>query len=163
MTEKIFYVDGSCQINPGPGGYGVLNMVGSNIYYWYSERYQNTTNNRMELSAVIHVLKLAKKDPTYKYIIYSDSAYVVNICTSWIWKWARNNWTRDRGKSIENIDLIKELYDLLTFSSFEYEIRKCPGHAGILENEVVDAIASHNQVKFNRLADKYNITYIDLK
>lgn len=163
-----YWTDGACSGNPGPGGFGIIKL--SKLYnadysilgyqlYSYSERHQNTTNNRMELMAVIQALKMAKEDTRYRYVIYSDSAYVVNMCNDWIWKWAQNNWTRAKGKPIENLNLVKELYSLLNLK-IDYEIKKCPGHAGILENELVDAIAAQNHKKLDKLIKDNNIEVV---
>ena len=160
-----YYTDGACSGNPGPGGFGVIRLSTifkqnelpeAHLAYCYSERFENTTNNRMELMAVMHVLKKAQENKNYFYIIYSDSAYVVQLCSTWIWEWAKNGWTRAKGKPIKNLDLIKELYNLLN-NSTNYSIKKCAGHVGFLENELADAVAANNQEKFNKLIKKYNI------
>ena len=156
-----YYTDGACSGNPGPGGYAVIRMVKKqdsyDLEYWYQEENPYTTNNRMELMAVLKVLSMTEEK--YHTIIYSDSAYVVNMCNDWIWKWASAGWTRAKNKPIENLDLVKKLYDRLNFSKEEIEIKKCSGHSGILENEVVDALASKNITKFEKLVKQYNIKY----
>ena len=130
LEKLTFYTDGSSHGNPGPGGFGVVRLNNEFIYilnHWgndelvectlvktaYKEQCENTTNNREELKAEVYVLKLAKEDLSYQYEIITDSMYVVQICNDWIWKWAANGWTRAKNKPIENLDLIKELYDLL--------------------------------------------------
>ena len=162
-NELVYYVDGACSGNPGSGGFGIVRLA--KIYsdrvqlalpYWYQELFPYTTNNRMELGAVIHVLQLANAMPQYHYVIYSDSAYVVNMCNDWIWNWAKNNWTRAKNKPIENIELVKKLYKLLT-SDISYEIKKTAGHAGILENELADSLAANNMSKFHSLIQQNNI------
>lgn len=168
MNKKIFYVDGSAKKNPGPGGFGVIginkthkqtisNNENLSLYYQYSEFCKNTTNNREELKGIIHVLKLITKQPEYIYEIYSDSSYAVNICNSWIWNWASNGWVRAKNKPIENLDLVKELYDLINFASFNYKIIKCKGHSNVLGNELADALAQKNKEKFKILIEKNKV------
>lgn len=164
MNNLIFYVDGSAKKNPGPGGFGVVRVnktkIKNSLEYSYFELCENTTNNREELKAILHVLKIAAAAPKYNYIIYSDSAYAVNICNDWIWKWASNGWVRRNGnqvKKIENLDLVKQIYDLINFSTFKYKVYKCKGHSDILENELADALAKNDQKKFDKLIEKYDI------
>ena len=126
---KVFYTDGACKGNPGPGGFGVIcineaqirkrdqwgnwttNHYETYIDYKYSEQCKQTTNNREELKAILHVFSLAAKDTENQYIIYSDSAYAVNIINSWIYNWVKNDWKNSKNKVIENIDLVKEIYN----------------------------------------------------
>lgn len=171
MNKIEYYTDGACSGNPGPGGFAVVRLAKEYIPsigveklfipFYYNKYFENTTNNRMELEAIIYALKTCSIGYTnYHYIIYSDSAYVVNICNDWIWKWADNNWKRAKNKPIENLDLITELYHILLElkeNNFTFEIKKCNGHSGILENELADALASNNMVKFNKLIKENNI------
>lgn len=171
MNKIEYYTDGACSGNPGPGGFAVIRLAKEYIPsigfeklfipFYYNKYFENTTNNRMELEAIIYALKICSIGYTdYHYIIHSDSAYVVNICNDWIWKWADNNWKRAKNKPIENLDLITELYHILLElkeNNFTFEIKKCNGHAGILENELADALASNNMAKFNKLKEQYNI------
>ena len=105
------YTDGSCCGNgkeTNVGGFGVVSMCGNLIKDKYGCRYENTTNNRMEMEALLYALDLSQtKYQNDKVIIYSDSAYCVNIFNNWIHSWARNGWTRAGNKTIENLDLVK--------------------------------------------------------
>lgn len=169
MVNKIFYTDGSCKGNPGPGGFGVVSIstvyrqtyseyIESNsIDYKYSEQCACTTNNREELKAILHVFQLAAADKDNKYIIYSDSAYVVNMINSWIYNWAKNNWKNSKNKEVENIDLIKELYNYLNIDFFNCQVVKVPGHVNILGNELADALATNNTTKYLKLLKENNI------
>ena len=160
---RTIYTDGACSGNPGPGGYAVLELKTKDglpcIKYYEKALHPNTTNNRMELRAMInainYILKTTENDDEFE--IYSDSAYVVNMCNDWIWKWAAAGWVRAKNKPIENLDLVKELYNLLNFTNIKYIIKRCSGHAGVLGNEIVDALASDNDLKYNRLIKTYNI------
>jgi len=156
---RTIYTDGACSGNPGPGSFAMLELEIKeypHIKYWYTEQNPITTNNRMEMKAMIHALTYAKKEHE-EFEIYSDSAYVVNMCNDWIWKWAAAGWRRAKNKPIENLDLVKQLYELLNFNNIKYTIKKCDGHAGILGNELADALASQNDIKYNRLVKTYNI------
>ena len=106
----IIYTDGSCQKNPGPGGFGVVVLDDNeNLIRQYSERCENTTNNREELKAILWAfLKYGNKEN--QIIIYSDSAYCVNTLTNWMFSWEKNNWKKSDNKTPENLDLIKPFF-----------------------------------------------------
>jgi ribonuclease HI len=172
---KIYYTDGACKGNPGPGGFGVVcidesqvrkrdqwgnwtaNHYTTYIDYKYSEQCEQTTNNREELKAILHVFSLAAKDTENQYIIYSDSAYAVNIINSWIYNWVKNDWKNSKNKVIENIDLVKEIYNYLTINFFNCQVKKCSGHVGNIGNELADALATNNTLKFNKIIKENNI------
>lgn len=175
MIEKIFYTDGACKGNPGPGGFGVINLneyqvrkrdqwgnwttdhYETIVGYKYSEYCEHTTNNREELKAILHVFQLAAADKNNKYIIYSDSAYAVNMINSWINNWAKNNWCNSKNKEVENIDLVKKLYNYLTTDFFNCQVRKVHGHANVPGNELADALATNDLNKFEKELKKNNI------
>ena len=122
MNNKIFYTDGACKGNPGPGGYGIVSIKDNKILYEYSEYCDNTTNNREELKAILHVFELAAADPDNQYIIYSDSSYAVNIINDWIFTWVKNNWMNSKGNQVENLDLILNLYKYVTINFFNCQV-----------------------------------------
>ena len=99
---KKYWVDGACSGNPGPGGYAVVSLEENELVYSYVEDFQHTTNNRMELMAILHVMKLAAEDKENDYLVYSDSAYAINCLINWCPMWAKNNWTRKGNKPILN-------------------------------------------------------------
>ena len=114
---RIFTTDGSCSKNPGPGSYCSIEWEDRDgqLYIVYNkiESYNNTTNNRMELMAILDVFKLmAETDSQTKFIIYSDSAYCINMLKpgGWIEGWSKNNWMNSKKQTVENLDIIKELY-----------------------------------------------------
>lgn len=166
---RIFYTDGACKGNPGPGGFGVVELVETyretyedyikniNIGFKHSGQCENTTNNREELKAIITVFELAAADEDNEYIIYSDSAYAVNIINSWIHNWARNNWVNSKGNIVENLDLIKTLYKYVSINFFNCQVKKINGHAGIIGNELADALATNNLSKFEKILDENDI------
>jgi len=174
-NNLIYYTDGACSGNPGPGGYGVIRLstcysqtYGGIIPRYdlreiYTESFENTTNNRMELMAVIKVLELAAADSEHFYTIISDSAYVVNMCNDWIRGWAAKDWKRAKNKPIENIDLVQKIWSLINREFPNFEIVKCTGHGGILANEIADAVAASNKTKFWKLIKDNQIAYGDIE
>ena len=165
--DKHFYVDGACSTNGSwKGGYGVVQLEPDEnngkykLMYKHAEYCANTTNNREELKAMIHVLEMAASDPENTYVIASDSAYVVNMCNDWIWKWQRNGWYNSKKVQVENLDLVQTLYNYLTKIFEKCQIVKVKGHNDNLGNELADALAAQNQVKFDNLSLFYKIDSI---
>lgn len=150
-----FYTDGACSGNPGKGGFGVICIKDRGILYIYSKQCENTTNNREELKAILHVLK-HMYCAAIEITIFSDSAYCVNMLNKWIWDWAENDWKNSKGREVENIDLVKELYQYLRKAK-NIMIVKVDGHSGILGNELADALATNNKTKFMTLCKKNNL------
>lgn len=167
MIKHTFYTDGACSGNPGPGGYGVVELdtclretyssyiESYSLNYEYSERCEDTTNNREELKAILHVLKLAAAHPAEGYIIYSDSAYAVNSVNNWIHNWANNNWLNSKKVTVENVDLMQEIYQYINLDN--YLLKKVSGHSGELGNELADAAATGNSKKREELIKRYHI------
>lgn len=151
------YTDGSSRGNPGEGGFGVVvyecNAAEETaILHAHQEQFDNVTNNQMELRAILYAFELATKYFSHdKCIIYSDSAYCVNICNEWIYSWARNNWINNKKKEIENIDYVKALYKYLSTDFFMCQVVKCKGHKEVIGNELADALATHNSTKFETI------------
>jgi len=136
-SEVIIYTDGACSGNPGPGGWGAL------LRYQEQEKElsggePHTTNNRMEMMAVIQAIKAIKKPCVLK--IHSDSALIINAMTKgWIESWQSKGWKKADKKPVENQDLWLEL--LAVMQGHEVEWIKVKGHAGIPDNELVDQLA----------------------
>jgi ribonuclease HI len=158
---RYFFTDGACSGNPGPGGFAVIETKRTKdkeIYILYN-KYQpcdNTTNNREELKAIIHVFENFYNNDD-DIAIFSDSAYCVNMLNKWIWNWAERNWKDSKNREVENIDLVKTAYFYLTNYPNKFFIEKVNGHSGIIENEIADAIASCNKQKYITLCRKHNI------
>ena len=136
------YTDGSTKTNPGPGSYAVVMLDESPTYgislpWMIKMEYENTTNNRMELMALIQAVR-----HSFVYactpIIYCDSAYCVNMYNEWIDNWAAAGWKRSKNQPIENLDLVQELYELKHLTFFCPAVEKIKGHAGHIGNELCD-------------------------
>lgn len=137
------YTDGACSGNPGPGGWGSILMFGD--YRKEISGFQNnTTNNIMELTAVIEALKLVKEPCTID--IYSDSAYVVNaFLQGWITNWIKKNWKTADGSSVKNKELWQELYNFTKVHDITFH--KVKGHADNEFNNRCDELARNAIVK----------------
>lgn len=152
MKIRVF-TDGACSDNPGPGGWAaVFNIKNKCIKISGCE--EDTTNNRMELSAVVNVLnKIISWENHYDntYEIYSDSAYVVNaINNCWIVKWKMNGWKTTKEKDVKNKDLWESCYELLNvIKELKVNVKfiKVKGHSGNTFNELVDKIAKEESLK----------------
>jgi len=131
------YTDGACSGNPGIGGYGGILIYGD-IKREYSGGELQTTNNRMELMAVIVGLKRLKYP--CKVAVYSDSAYTVNaFIKGWIYTWMKTSWKKSDGKAVQNVDLWQELYNLTQIH--EVTFYKVAGHADNDLNNRCDELA----------------------
>ena len=137
MEQIEIYTDGACKGNPGPGGWGALLRSGEHEKEIFGGE-RHTTNNRMEITAVIESLKLVKKKA--KVCIYTDSTYVKDGISSWIKQWKINGWKTAAKKPVKNEELWREL-DLLV-SQHQIEWVWVKGHAGDEGNERADALAN---------------------
>ena len=162
MTKYHIYTDGSCRKNPGPGGWGmlVMNEEDTKVLFYEYDSAEMTTNNRMELSAILCALQYAEEYPDDTFIIYSDSAYVVNSCNEWMRNWAANNWKNSKKVTVENVDLMKEIYSYISRDFPNFEIRKCSGHTGEVGNELADAVATGTWSKFENLIEAWDIAVL---
>ena len=132
------YTDGACKGNPGPGGWGVVIIKnGKPVDEIYGGEL-NTTNNRMELLAVIHGLNNIAEAETVR--VNTDSMYVKNGITSWINKWVENGWKTAAKKPVANQDLWQQLDAALARHSVNWHWVK--GHSGHEKNEIADQLAN---------------------
>mgnify|MGYP001235245582 FL=1 len=132
--------DGACSGNPGPGGWGGLIIFNDNSEIEIGGSEENTTNNRMELTAAIKTLeKLKTFQLKENFKLRTDSKYVIEGYTKWINNWKRNGWKTSAGKSVQNLDLWQKIDDL-RIKGLVMEFVK--GHSGDKQNERVDLIAT---------------------
>ncbi len=150
MPQIFAYTDGACSGNPGPGGWGVLLLArdGDTVV---KERTlcggeADTTNNRMELLAAISALDALARPSDI--VVVTDSAYVKNGVTSWIFGWKRNGWKTADKKPVKNVDLWQRLD--AAQSRHKVEWRWIKGHAGHAENERADELAREGMAPFKK-------------
>lgn len=137
MKEVVIYTDGACSCNPGPGGWGAI-LIYKSTKKEISGFDANTTNNQMELTAVIKGLEMLKEP--CKVTLYSDSAYVVNaFLQGWVDNWQKNNFKNSKKKEIENIELWKKLINLSYYHNITWI--KVKGHADNALNNRCDELA----------------------
>lgn len=139
MDKKFveIFTDGACSGNPGPGGWGAVLRFGSREKE-LSGGAASTTNNRMELTAVIKALSALKEPCRVK--LTTDSKYVCDtVLQKWVYSWQKNGWKKADKKPALNVDLWEELLPLL--QTHEVEFCWVKGHAGHSENERCDALA----------------------
>jgi ribonuclease HI len=148
MPELYAYTDGACSGNPGPGGWGVLMVAkeGSSVIKTrdLSGGTVKTTNNQMELTAAIMALEALEKPS--KITIITDSSYVKDGITKWIFAWKKNGWKTAAKKSVKNEELWKRLENATQIHDVSWEWIK--GHAGHLENERADELARNGMEPF---------------
>ena len=146
LTKVEMFTDGACSGNPGPGGWGTI-LRSNGIEKEMSGGEANTTNNRMELLAVINGLSALRRKCDV--IIYTDSQYVVNgITKGWAQSWKENGWRKKDKKPALNADLWDMLLNLL--SEHEYSFVWLKGHDGHPENERCDKMAVAESQKFSK-------------
>lgn len=137
-SKVTIFTDGGAINNPGPGGFGVVTII-DGVEKEYSGGYRLTTNNRMELMAVIVALQKIKIR-NRPIVLHSDSSYVVNgISKGWAKKWQKNGWRKSDGKPAVNPDLWKKLLSLV--ATLDIEFKWVKGHAGHTHNERCDRLA----------------------
>jgi len=139
MTKNntvVIYTDGACSGNPGPGGWGsVLLFNGHRRELSGGER--STTNNRMEMTAVIEALAALKR--SCRIVIHTDSTYVMKGMTEWLANWKRRGWKTADRKPVKNVDLWQQMDAALARHDVEW--RWVRGHSGVPENERADELA----------------------
>lgn len=172
-TATIVFADGACSGNPGPGGWGVVIATPLGEVTELGGAESPTTNNKMELTAVGKALRFLEKAPGPIHI-YTDSTYVINGITKWIWGWQKKNWKTAEGTDVANAEFWKRLAALVmqrkqNFQEYAAVIdwKYSRGHSGIPGNERVDVIAvafSKNQhIKLYRgPLIKYDVPIYDL-
>lgn len=155
LESITIFTDGSSRGNPGPGGFGAVIVYndselkvesGKRKVKELGGREEHTTNNRMELRAAIEALKfIQNQGSTFlpiqgrTLVLYSDSSYVVNGITKWVFGWQKNNWITSTKSPVENRDLWEELFEVTQGKKIEW--KQVGGHVGVVGNERCDEIA----------------------
>ena len=156
------YCDGSSKGNGkenSAAGFGVCVLVpdqgyksGFRIEYTHKGQLTGATNNQMELRALLYALGFAVHEcEGQNVLIKSDSAYCVNMFNDWIYKWHANGWKRPGNKEIENLGIIKELWEYCKIDYPNFRVEKVPGHCGILGNTLADALATNDEAKIDKI------------
>lgn len=141
--KVIIYTDGACSGNPGPGGWGAILMY-KGVKKEISGGMKNTTNNIMEITAVVEALKCLKVESDVQ--VYSDSAYTVNAFKQgWIYNWMKNGWRTANKEPVKNKELWQELYALT--KKHKVEFIKVKGHADNEFNNRCDEMARNEILK----------------
>lgn len=137
MKKIDIYTDGACRGNPGPGGWGALLIYKDADKAIYGGEI-DTTNNRMEMTAIIEALKIVKMDCNIT--LYTDSKYVMDGITKWLSNWKKKGWITSNKKPVKNKDLWQILEEIISTHNIEWQWVK--GHAGIPGNEKADELAN---------------------
>jgi ribonuclease HI len=148
MVNYTVYTDGGCRGNPGPGAWAfiVYNQTAERIGSKSAPSSGSTTNNEMEMTAILKALEWAIKDPKRSVEICTDSAFCKSGIESWMWGWERSGWTKKSPGEIKNLEIWKEIHK----ACYEYKnihgeiptIIKVKGHSGDLRNNEVDALVN---------------------
>lgn len=151
MVIKIF-TDGACSRNPGPGGWSYIICRDEEILKCSGSSGGITTNNRMELMAVIKALEKVTTLNEKVFKIFSDSAYVINAINNngWVERWQKNGWKTTKGEDVKNCDLWKQLMENMYKCKKQnktLKFEKVKGHAGNYFNELVDTMARTEAIK----------------
>lgn len=151
------YTDGSCRGKnqkgaENIGGHAMIAFVDDKTIDVFCRTEKNTTNNRQELKGLLKAMEYAKQNPKEKITIISDSSYCVNMCNEWISAWAANGWKNRNSKRVENLDLVKPIYQHLN-GFINFSLSQTRGHMGELGNELADLAATDNIVKFMELVN----------
>ena len=160
MLDYVIFTDGAYSSSRDQGGIGIVVLRDGEKVFKYSKAFKKTTNNQMELKAFLKTFELLNsKYKNEQATIYSDSAYCINILTSWIYSWSQNDWKNSKNKTIKNLDIILSLYEYYNIKFFinQIYIVKVEGHKGIIGNELADALAAADKQKFSNLILKHHI------
>lgn len=161
MEDKIIiFTDGSSRGNPGPGGWGAVIVVKNKVTE-LGGREDNTTNNRMELLGAINALVFLEKTKD-KIILNTDSSYVINGITKWVYGWQKNGWISSTKEDVSNRDLWEELIKVSKDKNIKWNY--VGGHIGVPGNERCDEIATSfaDNIKINLFKGKLSDYEFDL-
>ena len=148
------YTDGSCKGNPGPGSWAAIVVEDGLVKeVTQSEVVPDTTNNRMEMSAILWAKNTYGSCFINIPTVYTDSSYALNSFTKWIDGWRNNGWKKSDGSALENLDLIK-MYDKWEQLGMMIDLKKVNGHSGHKWNELADQLATR-KITPKEILDKY--------
>ena len=148
MNKIVIYTDGACKGNPGPGGWGALLRAADGAEKELCGGELETTNNRMEMMAVIEALSALKR-PCHV-ILFVDSQYVLKGMTEWLHGWKAKGWRTAAKQPVKNVDLWQRLDALVHQSEHRIEWQWVKGHAGDPGNERADALANRGVAQLSR-------------
>jgi ribonuclease HI len=140
LNEVVIYTDGACKGNPGPGGWGVLMRTPDGLEKELFGGELGTTNNRMEMLAVIEALGALKRP--CRVVLHIDSQYVLKGMTEWLVGWKAKGWKTAAKQPVKNVDLWQRLDALVATAGHTIDWRWVKGHAGDPGNERADALAN---------------------
>lgn len=151
--SKVYYTDGACSGNPGPGGWAFVELVKCKDGYKTQVTSGNklsTTNNVMELTAAYKALVKAYKEKASRVTIYSDSAYVVNaVRKGWLSNWYENGWKTKEGNDVKNREIWEKMHKLIYQKGMNVIMVKIAGHSGNPLNELADSAAVEERKKIS--------------
>jgi ribonuclease HI len=148
LNKIVIYTDGACKVNPGPGGWGALLRAADGAEKELCGGELDTTNNRMEMMAVIEALSALKR-PCHV-ILFVDSQYVLKGMTEWLHGWKAKGWRTAAKQPVKNVDLWQRLDALVHQSEHRIEWQWVKGHAGDPGNERADALANRGVEQLSR-------------
>ena len=145
--RPVWYTDGACSGNGNPdaaGGWAAIcvDEETDKVLQFHVGKEIGTTNNRMEMQAIICALKMSAENTDHLLIIKSDSAYAVNTFNSWMYNWANNGWIKSDKKIPENLDLVKEFYNFVMDNQIHFDLQKVKGHSKSKWNNYADGLAT---------------------
>ena len=150
MPDLFAFTDGACSGNPGPGGWGVVLQAKNDVHVLKERELcggaADTTNNRMELTAAIEALDTLERESAITLV--TDSAYVKDGVTKWLWGWKKNGWRTVAKKPVKNAELWQKLDEAQARHQVTWKWVK--GHAGHPENERADALARQGMAMFKK-------------
>ena len=156
----VIFADGAARGNPGPGGWGAIVLTPDDMVTELGGRTAHTTNNKMELTAVIEALR-SVRDKAGSVRVHTDSSYVIHGIREWIWNWRKRGWKTADGKDVLNRDYWERLWDLVVARDEGNSIswHYVPGHSGVPGNERADTIAT--ECADGELVDLYHGPFLD--
>jgi ribonuclease HI len=163
-NKTIIFTDGASKGNPGPGGYGAVIVTPAGKVTELGGFDKHTTNNRMELTGALKAFDKIKGEKE-EVMVYTDSKYLINGMTAWIFGWQKNGWQTKDKKDVSNKDLWEKLAELTKNKKIKWHY--VGGHVGVAGNErcdeIADALATGQKVVlYNGLLTKYPINILDL-